>query len=131
MDERGVTFATKNGRSCTLQPVEFLHRFLLHVLPKGFHKLRHYGLCSTHHIAAGTIGKVCEMLGALQTPKSEPEQISGAGEQEIEQAAPETWAECLLGLTGIDVRRCPRCQRGKMLCAPLQTAPRIGREDSS
>lgn len=56
MDERGVTFrwkdyrSNKSGRGRThhkamaLTPDEFMRRFLLHVLPAGFHRIRHYGL---------------------------------------------------------------------------------------
>ncbi len=56
MDERGVTFRwkdyrVKNGakgksryKAMTLTPQEFMRRFLLHVLPGGFHRIRHYGL---------------------------------------------------------------------------------------
>jgi hypothetical protein len=56
MDERGVSFrwkdyrANKGGRgkprhkAMTLSPPEFMRRFLLHVLPGGFHRIRHYGL---------------------------------------------------------------------------------------
>jgi hypothetical protein len=52
MDERGVTFRWKDYRakgetrhkSMTLSPQEFMRRFLLHVLPGGFHRIRHYGL---------------------------------------------------------------------------------------
>ena len=56
MNERGVTFrwkdyrANKPGRgktrhkAMTLSPQEFMRRFLLHVLPGGFHRIRHYGL---------------------------------------------------------------------------------------
>lgn len=44
MDGRGVTFATKGGGQCTLPGVEFLRRFVDHVLPKGFTRIRHYGL---------------------------------------------------------------------------------------
>ena len=39
-----VTFRTKNGQTITLPPVEFLWRFLQHVLPPRFHKIRHAGL---------------------------------------------------------------------------------------
>ena len=39
-----VTFRTKNGKTVTLTPVEFLRRFIQHVLPDGLHKIRHYGL---------------------------------------------------------------------------------------
>ena len=55
LDERGVTFRYKdyrrNGRArfgkMTLIPNQFIRRFLLHVLPKGFHRIRHYGLLAT------------------------------------------------------------------------------------
>jgi hypothetical protein len=49
MDDTHVTFKykqrdTDQWATCRLTGVEFLRRFLLHVLPKGFHKLRYYGL---------------------------------------------------------------------------------------
>jgi hypothetical protein len=52
MDVHGVTFRWKdyraNGKTrhkaMTLSPQEFMRRFLLHVLPCGFHRIRHYGL---------------------------------------------------------------------------------------
>ncbi len=52
MDEHGVTFRWKDYRAkgrtrhkiMTLAPEEFMRRFLLHVLPTGFHRIRHYGL---------------------------------------------------------------------------------------
>ena len=51
-DESGVTFHYKDYRRdgaerqqvMTLGPNEFIRRFLLHVLPRGFHRIRHYGL---------------------------------------------------------------------------------------
>jgi hypothetical protein len=52
MDEQGITFRWKDYRvqgrtrhkTMTLSPDEFMRRFLLHVLPSGFHRIRHYGL---------------------------------------------------------------------------------------
>lgn len=52
LDERGVTFRWKDYRAkgrtrhktMTLSADEFMRRFLLHVLPSGFHRIRHYGL---------------------------------------------------------------------------------------
>jgi len=51
-DASGVTFSYKDYRlegperytTMTLEPGEFIRRFLMHVLPKGFHRIRHYGL---------------------------------------------------------------------------------------
>jgi len=42
-----VMIATKQGQTATMAGVEFLHRFVQHVLPKGFVKIRHYGLYSS------------------------------------------------------------------------------------
>jgi Putative transposase len=55
LDERGVSFRYKdyrrNGqarfRTMTLAPDQFIRRFLLHVLPKGVHRIRHYGLLAS------------------------------------------------------------------------------------
>lgn len=56
MDETGVTFRWKDYRATgktrhktmTLEPEEFMRRFLLHVLPGGFHRIRHYGLIANN-----------------------------------------------------------------------------------
>jgi hypothetical protein len=70
LDERGVTFGWKDYRisgrtrhkTMTLSPEEFMRRFLLHVLPGGFHRIRHYGLLANagrrEHLA-----KARELLG--------------------------------------------------------------------
>ena len=118
--EHAVTFATKNARSCTLSPVEFLRRFLLHVLPSGFHKIRHYGLCASYHVAQGTIAKLGDKLHA-QTETSNTTPVSAVQQPPEQSAAPApiTTLECMLALTGIDVLRCPRCGRGRMAPVPL------------
>ena len=59
-DRNGVTFKYKDYRldgsarykTMTLAPDEFIRRFLLHVLPKGFHRIRHYGLLAKANRAA-------------------------------------------------------------------------------
>ncbi len=54
-NEQGVTFNWKDYRTksvrykpMTLATYEFIRRFLIHVLPKGFHRIRHYGLLASH-----------------------------------------------------------------------------------
>ena len=54
----------------TLPIHEFIRRFLMHVLPKGFHRIRHYGLFANGNRAAN-IARARELLGA--TPRVEPE----------------------------------------------------------
>ena len=74
-----VTFKVKDYRidgpdrykTMSLSPHEFIRRFLMHVLPKGFHRIRHYGLLANGNRAAN-VAKACELLGA--TPRTaEPE----------------------------------------------------------
>jgi len=63
LGESGVTFRYKdyrrNGpaRYCTMRlpPDEFIRRFLLHVLPKGFHRIRHYGLLASANCKANIV----------------------------------------------------------------------------
>ena len=49
----------------TLHPHEFIRQFLLHVLPKGFHRIRHYGLFANGDRAAN-IARARELLGAAR-----------------------------------------------------------------
>src|SRR5262245_21400466 len=49
MDEREVTFRTKDGKTVTLLPDAFLGQFLQRVLPDGFVKIRHVGLMAASH----------------------------------------------------------------------------------
>jgi hypothetical protein len=78
LDERGVTFRYKdyrrNGqaryRTMTLAPDEFIRRFLLHVLPKGFHRIRHYGLLASATCKTN-IARARELIAA-PPPASDP-----------------------------------------------------------
>ena len=79
LDERGVTFRYKDYRrdgaerygTMTLPADEFIRRFLLHVLPRGFHRIRHYGL-----LASGgrrdNLDRARELL-AMPPPPPEPD----------------------------------------------------------
>ena len=79
VDERGVIFRYKdyrhNGqaryRTMTLAPNEFMRRFLLHVLPKGFHRIRHYGLLSSAGCKAN-IARARELIAAPVPPGETP-----------------------------------------------------------
>ena len=69
-DEPGVTFRYKDyrregqrGTTMTLDADEFIRRFLLHVLPDGFHRIRHYGLLASAGCKAN-IARARELIGA-------------------------------------------------------------------
>ncbi|MFZ1104135.1 MAG: IS91 family transposase, partial [Hyphomicrobiaceae bacterium] len=79
VDETGVTFRYKDYRlkgpdrykTMTLAPAEFIRRFMLHVLPKGFHRIRHYGLLARGPAKSATIERAREPIAAAAT--AEPE----------------------------------------------------------
>jgi hypothetical protein len=78
LDERGVSFRYKDYRrngqarfqTMTLKPDEFMRRFLLHVLPKGFHRIRHYGLLASATCKAN-IARASELI-ATPLPSIDP-----------------------------------------------------------
>ena len=77
MDDTHVTFRYKHRdtgewKPCRLTGVEFLRRFLMHVLPKGFHKLRYYGLW--HH-SKRDLQQRARLLLSLRRPVRWPEPI--------------------------------------------------------
>lgn len=73
---------------------EFLHRFLQHVLPDGFFRIRHYGLLA-NCIKSQRLAECRRLLGV---------RVSGVAEE-----PPQTAAQGLLVLLGIDITQCPRC----------------------
>jgi Putative transposase/Transposase zinc-binding domain len=78
-DGRGVTFRYKDYRVdglarrkvMTLATGEFIRRFMLHILPKGFHRIRHYGLFASTVRAAG-IARLRELLDSAPPPGENP-----------------------------------------------------------
>ena len=71
-DATGVTFSYKDYRikgpgrykTMTLTPAEFIRRFLIHVLPNGFHRIRHYGLLASGTKTA-TVARARELIAAV------------------------------------------------------------------
>jgi len=99
----------------TLDALEFLRRFTLHVLPRRFVRIRHYGLLAASNIET-KLAIARELLrsppqghDALPAdPQLEPSELSGP------------WYERLFILTGEDVFACPVCKRGRMTRTPLE-----------
>jgi hypothetical protein len=111
MDERGVRFSTKRGESACLSPDEFIRRFLQHVLPSGFVKIRHYGLLAPANVNT----KLRVALALLAPPATPPGVPTGA----LTPPQAPTWAEQLLALTGIDVRVCRHCGSSRLEWYPF------------
>jgi len=121
-DGHEVCFRTKHGKTTTIDAVEFVRRFLLHVLPTAFVKIRHYGLLAAANLAT----KLEVARRCLQAPGNDQAPKAPA-------AQPQTsWRELLLALTGIDLLVCPICGARAMERQPLQPrAPNLGRLDTS
>lgn len=79
-DERGVTFRWKDYRAkgrtrhkiMTLETGEFMRRFLLHVLPAGFHRIRHYGLLA-NPVRRASLAKARELLDVMPEADTQPD----------------------------------------------------------
>ncbi len=100
MDGDEVTFRYRDRadgdrpKFMTLPAVTFLRRFLLHVLPSGFVRIRHYGLLA-NAVRRDRIARCRKLLG-VRAEVAPP-------------APPPSWEQLLLQLTGHDVTRCPQC----------------------
>ena len=90
-DDGGISFRWKDYRiegpgrwkTMTLSAHEFIRRFLIHVLPKGFHRIRHYGLFANGNRAAN-LAKARALLGvAPPPPKLEEDEPAGADEPRV------------------------------------------------
>ena len=107
--EGQVTFQARDNsrpgqkRLVTLTAPEFIRRFLLHVLPPRFVKIRHYGLMAPRN--AKTKLEQARALLSLKTPGTDEPQ----GQELNTAAATKTWQEILLALTGQDLTTCPNC----------------------
>jgi hypothetical protein len=113
LDERGVTFRWKDYRAkgrtrhktMTLGAEEFMRRFLLHVLPGGFHRIRHYGFFANAR-RKENLAKACELLHV--TPKGDV----GEGDEAPAETIPPTFV-------------CPHCGAAMSIIDTLVRGPLI------
>jgi predicted Zn-ribbon and HTH transcriptional regulator len=99
-------------RKMSLDAYEFIRRFLLHILPKGFVKIRYFGF-----LAHTNKKQAIVLLRKLINPDAVmPEKIK------------QTIAEMMLRLTGNDISCCPQCKKGKMTI--VRKLPRLYRNSS-
>jgi len=97
-----VTFKIKNRKEnrteqITITAVEFIRRFLLHSLPRGFVRIRHYGFLANRN-RSQNLSAIRRLMGV-----SDPAKKQIASVEEMMQK-----------LTGIDISLCPGCRKGRM-----------------
>ena len=109
VDDKHVTFRWKDyahnnrPRTMTLDGAEFLRRFLMHAVPRGFMRIRHFGLLANRGRAQNLT--LCRRLTAAPVPTT-PSPVL---------IAPDT----------IDHARCPICQRGRLIAGPNLSPPQL------
>jgi len=114
VDDSAVTFRTKDKKTCRLAPLEFMRRFLQHVLPRGFVKIRHFGLYAAGNVNT-KLAAARTVLEAQQQDQSDRVVTKREEQRQSGTPAPPDWRALLQRLTGIDVMVCPEC------CGPLRT----------
>lgn len=107
-DDGQVTFATKNGATKTLAGVDFLRRFVAHVLPPGFVKIRHYGLYAGVNVHT----RLARAHALLRPGEMAPTPMT----------LPTSTLELMLALLERERRRCPQCS-GEIVTTGLLACP--------
>jgi hypothetical protein len=95
----------------TLDADEFIRRFLIHVLPDGFHRIRYYGFLGNRH-RARKLERCRELLGmATAGPVADPLPADYRDRYEV--------------LTGRSLRECPHCHAGFMVVINCIARPEV------
>jgi hypothetical protein len=108
LDEGKVTFCWKDYRDhnqykvMTLEVDEFIRRFLLHVLPPGLQRIRHYGFLGNRHRRE----KLAQCRQLLQM---------GPVPAETAETSPRDYRDRHQALTGVSLHQCPMCRHGRMM----------------
>jgi hypothetical protein len=95
-----------NVKTMTLSADEFIRRFLLHVLPNGFQRIRYYGFLGNRYRQA-KLAQCRRLLGMRESdpPHVAPDEVDYRDQYE--------------DLTGISLRQCPQCKRGRMVLVAI------------
>jgi len=111
VEQEKVTFSWRDykdgnkNKQMTVDAFEFIRRFLLHILPDNFVKIRHYGLLSNRNRKT-KLRRCQKILGSTSNGKQQSTESEG-------------WEELLFELTGIDPRICPCCKKGQMIAREI------------
>lgn len=125
IEEGNVRFRWKDYRNgnqqktMTLSADEFIQRFLLHVLPDGFQRIRYYGFLGNRY-RKEKLARCRELLGMT---KPEPPEIAEVSE------TIRSYQDLFEQLTGICLWECPACHQGRMVCIavlnPVAASPQV------
>jgi len=109
VDGERITIHTRDRRTTQLGQDEFIRRFLLHILPKGFRKIRHFGLMASTNVPT-RLARARELLTPVTDSEDQRDEPSN------DDPDSETWEDLLERLTGEQARLCPQCRKAHMVC---------------
>jgi hypothetical protein len=95
--------AESQVKTMTVPATEFIRRFLLHVLPRGFQRIRYYGLLGNRHRADKLAH--CRALLGTTAPTTARSVASATSD----------YRDRIEALTGVSLRTCPVCREGQMV----------------
>ena len=93
----------------TLEAGEFIRRFLIHVLPDGFHRIRYFGFLGNCH-RVRKLALCRELLGMVTPAPADP---------------PADYRDRFEALTGRSLRACPLCHAGIMVVIDCIARPKV------
>lgn len=114
IDDKHVTFSwfdyrTSKARTLVLDGCEFIRRWSMHILPEGFVKVRHYGICSNRCKM-----RIREIVFECLGKELPPHKVNMK------------WAEVYLEVYGKSPLLCPACEQANMLCVQILPPIRDG-----
>ncbi len=113
IDDGRITFKYRDrsdenkSKEVTVKAGEFIRRFLLHILPSGFMKIRYFGFLANANKKISV-----PLIKKLINPYAK-----------ITEKLIETVQEMMLRLTGVDITLCPECKQGTMVCIEVLSVP--------
>ena len=115
-----IVFRTRHGKSTSVTGLEFLRRLMLHVLPKGFVRIRHFGL-----LAASNVSTKLEVARArLEAPRANAAAQASTVCSDETRTTPSDYMALYYELTGVDLRCCPACGAAALTLRALPASQR-------
>ena len=115
VDDNEVVFRARGKKVCRLTPLEFMRRFLLHVLPRAFVKIRHFGLYAAGNVNSKLVVARAWLEDSARQPSDNAQCLASPPAEEV---ATLDWRDLFQKLTGIDLAACPGCG-GSLMDQPL------------
>ena len=126
-DGERVTFVTKEGRTVTITGQELVRRLALHVLPRGFVRLRHHGLFTARHKERLALAR--QKIAEQGVGCGYAAVLEGDDEQSADLDEDAAWEDVVRERLGFNPDVCRACKGRALLRVPLAPSPLLVRRD--